>query len=97
MSGADCKRRVVVTGMGVIAPNGKDLVTFWESIRDGRSAAAPLTRFPTGNLPSRVAAEVRDFHIGKYSDPKKARRFDLSIQYGIAAARLAMEDAKGMS
>ena len=58
MSGADCKRRVVVTGMGVIAPNGKDLVTFWESIRDGRSAAVPLTRFPAGNLPSRVAAEV---------------------------------------
>ena len=95
MSGADCKRRVVVTGMGVIAPNGKDLVTFWESIRDGRSAAVPLTRFPAGNLPSRVAAEVSDFHIGKYSDPKKARRFDLSIQYGIAAARLSMQDAKG--
>ena len=95
MRGADCKRRVVVTGMGVIAPNGKDLVTFWESIRDGRSATAPLTRFSVDKLPSRVAAEVRDFHIGKYADPKKSRRFDLSIQFGIAAATLAKADAQG--
>ena len=88
-------RRVVVTGMGVIAPNGKDLVTFWESIRDGRSGTAPLTRFDSTNFPSRVAAEVRDFEFGKYTEPKKARRFDLSIQYGLAAAKLALDDAKG--
>jgi 3-oxoacyl-(acyl-carrier-protein) synthase len=58
----------------------------------------PLRLSPAGtSFNHTLAAEVRDFHIGKYSDPKKARRFDLSIQYGIAAARLAMEDAKGMS
>ncbi len=94
MIATDRERRVVITGMGVIAPNGKDLTTFWESIRDGRSAAAPLTRFASDKMPSRVAAEVRDFDLGLYSDPKKARRFDLSIQYGIAAARLALKDAK---
>ena len=89
------RRRVVVTGMGVIAPSGKDLVTFWESIRDGRTATGPLTRFDGTHFPSRVAAEVRNFDLGKYTDPKKARRFDLSIQYGLAAARLAMDDAGG--
>ncbi len=95
MSSGERTRRVVVTGMGVIAPSGKDLVTFWESIRDGRSGTAPLTRFDSTNFPSRVAAEVKKFELGKYTEPKKARRFDLSIQYGIAAAKLALDDAKG--
>ena len=95
MIGNENKRRVVVTGMGVVAPNGKDLVTFWESIRDGKSGTGPLTRFDSTHFPSRVAAEVRDFELGKYTDPKKARRFDLSIQYGLAAASMALDDAKG--
>ncbi len=89
----DGRRRVVITGMGVIAPNGEDLGAFWGSIRDGRSGAGPLTRFEAAHLPSRVAAEVRDFNLGKYTDAKKARRFDLSIQYGIAAAKQALKDA----
>lgn len=79
--------------MGVIAPNGNDLATFWESILDGRSAAGPLTRFDASNFPSRTAAEVRDFDLGKYTDPKKARRFALAIQYALAAARQALLDA----
>ena len=89
----DRARRVVITGMGVIAPNGCDLSTFWESIRDGRSAARPLTRFESAPFPCRVAAEVRDFDLGEYTDPKKARRFDLAIQFGIAAAKEALRDA----
>ena len=86
-------RRAVITGMGVIAPNGNDLATFWESIRDGRCAARTLTRFEAGHLPSRVAAEVRDFDLARYTDPKKVRRFDLSIQYALAAAKQAITDA----
>ena len=93
MSRNERRRRVVVTGMGVIAPNGNDLATFWGSIRDGRTATAPLTRFDATHLPSRVAAEVRNFNLAKYTDPKKAHRFDLSIQYGLAAARQAITDA----
>lgn len=93
MSCDEHHRRVVVTGMGVVAPNGNDLTTFWESIRDGRSATAPLTRFEAGQFPSRVSAEVRNFDLAKYTDPKKARRLDLSIQYGLAAARMAFTDA----
>ena len=95
MSGWKHERRAVITGMGVIAPNGNDLVTFWESVRDGRSAARTLTRFELGDLPSRVAAEVRDFDLAQYTDPRKVRRFDLSIQYALAASKLAMMDAGG--
>lgn len=93
MISADRRRRVVVTGMGVIAPNGNDLVTFWKSIHEGQSAARPLTRFDCSQLPTRIAAEVRDFDLGKYTDPKKARRFDRAIQFGLAASKLALLDA----
>lgn len=87
------RRRVVITGMGVIAPNGNNLATFWESIRDGRSATGPVTRIDTAKFPTRIAAEVRDFDLGKYTDPKKARRLALAIQYALAAASQALLDA----
>jgi 3-oxoacyl-[acyl-carrier-protein] synthase II len=87
------RRRVVITGMGVIAPNGQDLDTFWRSVRDGVSAAGWVTKFDTSPFPNRVAAEVKEFDASRYMDPKFAKRLDLSIQYGIAAAKLAMQDA----
>lgn len=87
------ERRVVITGLGVIAPNGQDLETFWRTVRDGESAADIISRFDTTGVPSRVAAEIKDFDCGRYLDPKRAKRFDLSIQYGMAAARLAVRDA----
>ncbi len=87
------RRRVVITGMGVIAPNGQNLATFWDSILEGRSAAAPLTRFDASSFPSRTAAEVHDFDLGRYTDRKKARRFDSAIQFGVAAATEALLDA----
>jgi 3-oxoacyl-[acyl-carrier-protein] synthase II len=86
------RRRVVITGMGVIAPNGHDLNAFWNSVRNGESAGAPVTRFDTANLPHRIAAEVSGFDARRYMDPKTARRLDRSSQYAVAAARLAMED-----
>lgn len=87
------RRRVVITGMGVIAPNGQDLDAFWESIRTGSSAAGPVTRFDVSKLPNKIAAEVKHFDISKYVDAKRGRRFDLSAQYGIAAATLAVRDS----
>ena len=87
-------RRVVITGMGVIAANGFTLDAFWESICKGRSAATLLTRFDTTNIPSKVAAEIRGFEPNRYMDTKSARRLDLSLQYGVAAARLATQDAR---
>jgi 3-oxoacyl-[acyl-carrier-protein] synthase II len=87
------RRRVVITGMGVIAPNGQDLDTFWRSVRDGVSAAGWVTQFDPGDVPHKVAAEVRDFDPTRFIEGKKARRYDKSIRYGIAAARLALADA----
>ncbi len=88
------RRRVVITGLGVIAPNGNTLKDFWASIRDGRSAAAPLTRFPANDAPVRIACEVKDFSPSNYMDAKLARRLDRSIQYAIAAAKSSVADAK---
>lgn len=86
-------RRVVITGMGVIAPNGCDLESFWKSVVQGESAAGKVTRFDTSNVPTKIAAEIKGFDCGRYMDPRKARRYDRSIQYGVSAARLAAEHA----
>jgi len=79
--------------MGVIAPNGKDLAGFWHSIRQGISAAAPVTRFDASRFTSRLAAEVKDFQPDAYMDPKMVKRSDLSTQFSVAAASLAVQDA----
>ncbi len=89
----DSPRRVVITGLGVIAPNGSNLVEFWESIRTGSSSAGPLTRFDAAGAPVHIACEVRDFKPEAYMEPKIARRLGRSIQYAIAAAHLAVRDA----
>jgi 3-oxoacyl-[acyl-carrier-protein] synthase II len=86
-------RRVVITGMGVIAPNGQDLGTFWRSVREGISAAGPISRFNTSALPSKIGCEIKDFDPSRYMDGRKSRRFELSIQYAIAASVLAARDS----
>lgn len=86
-------RRVVITGMGVISPSGKDLKEFWKNIREGNSAAAPVTRFDASDLPVKIAAEVKDFDVTHYLKTNKAGRFDRTVQYGVAAATLAAQDA----
>jgi 3-oxoacyl-[acyl-carrier-protein] synthase II len=91
---ADTSRRVVITGMGVIAPSGRDLDTFWDNVRAGRSAAGQLTRFDPNESPSRLAAEVHDWDPLPYMEAKTAKRSERSLQYGIAAAVLAARDAK---
>jgi 3-oxoacyl-[acyl-carrier-protein] synthase II len=86
-------RRVVITGMGVIAPNGQDLDSFWKSVRDGVSAAGPVTRFDASHMPSQLAAEVKGFDSRLFMDAKMSRRSALSTQYAVAAASLAVRDA----
>ena len=90
---AEAQRRVVITGLGVIAPNGSDIATFWASILAGQSAAGPLTRFPAAGAPVSIACEVRDFAPERYMEPKIVRRLDRSLQFGIAAAQLAKRDS----
>jgi len=86
-------RRVVITGMGVISPSGNDLVRLWKNVSGGISAAAPVTRFDVSALPVKIAAEVKDFNAGDYIKSRKPGRLDLTIQYGVAAATMALADS----
>jgi 3-oxoacyl-[acyl-carrier-protein] synthase II len=87
------KRRVVVTGLGIVSPVGNTVAEAWENIVAGRSGIGPITRFDASAFPSRIAGEVKDFHAAKYVAPKEARRYDTFIHYGIAASMQAIEDA----
>ncbi len=86
-------RRVVVTGLGIISPSGKDVDTLWRNVRDGVSAAAPITRFDVCSLPVKIGAEVKDFRITDYAEVRTSR-LDMSVQYGVAAATMALRDSK---
>lgn len=86
-------RRVVVTGIGAVTPLGNDIATTWDGIINGRSGLGPITRFPEGVLPVKYAAEVKNFDPLKYFDGKEVRRTDIFEQYGVAAARQAVDDA----
>src|SRR6476661_10875550 len=87
------KRRVVVTGVGAITPVGNDVESTWKSILEGRSGAAPITKFDTSNFPVTFACEVKGFDPALYMDRKEARRSDLYTQYSMAGAVQAMTDA----
>jgi 3-oxoacyl-[acyl-carrier-protein] synthase II len=79
--------------MGVIAPSGKDLKTFWSNVRGGISSAAPVSRFDASRPPVKIASEVKDFDVSDFIKSRKPGRFDLTIQYGVAAASLAVTDS----
>jgi 3-oxoacyl-[acyl-carrier-protein] synthase II len=83
-------RRAVITGMGVVAPNGEDLDTFWSSIREGKSAGAAVTKIDSSETPGYVAAEIKGFDPKNFIDVKNIRRICLSTQYAIAAAKKAV-------
>jgi 3-oxoacyl-[acyl-carrier-protein] synthase II len=87
-------RRVVITGMGVIAPNGIGIEGFWNSLIHGRSGIRKITHFDPSSYPSQVGGEVQDFDPGDYMTPKGARRMDRFSQFAVACARLALEDAR---
>ena len=86
-------RRAVITGMGVIAPNGVGLQEFWEATCGGRSGIKPLTRFDTSLFPTKIAGSVEDFEPTAYMTPRLARRLDRFAQFGLAAARMALDDS----
>jgi len=87
------RNAVVVTGMGVISPVGNTLAEYWESLVSGRSGVSRVTRFDASNFPTKIAAEVKGFNPEDFMDRKDVRRTDVFVQYGIAAARQAVEDA----
>jgi 3-oxoacyl-[acyl-carrier-protein] synthase II len=88
------RRRVVVTGIGLVSPLGVGTEVNWRALVEGRSGVGPLTRFDATGYDSRIAGEVPGFDATLYLDKKEARRADLFIQYGIAAAQLAHDDAR---
>ncbi len=87
------KRRVVVTGLGIVSPVGNDVRSAWESIVAGRSGIAPVTRFDTSNFPTHFGGEIRGLDLAQYLSPKEVRRMDAFMQYGVVAGMQAMRDS----
>jgi len=87
------RRRVVITGMGMLTPVGNNVQDSWEAILAGRSGAAFIDSFDTSPFTTRFSASVKNFDIREYISAKEARKIDTFIQYGIAAAKQAINDA----
>jgi 3-oxoacyl-[acyl-carrier-protein] synthase II len=87
------KRKVVVTGMGVMSSLGSDLNTFWANLQAGKSGVGPISFFDASEYPTRIAAEIKDFNPEDYMDKKDARRMDRFVQFAVAASQKALEDA----
>ena len=88
------KRRVVVTGLGMISPLGIGNEPTWESLIAGRSGIGPITKFDTAQYTTRIAGEVRGFDPTKWIEKKEVKKFDSFIQFAIAAAEIAVADAQ---
>ncbi len=86
-------RRVVVTGLGTVSPVGNTVDEAWLALLDGRSGAAPITKFDASNLKVRFACEIKDFDAQAYISRKEARRYDKFVQYAIAAAQQAVDQS----
>jgi 3-oxoacyl-[acyl-carrier-protein] synthase II len=84
------KRRVVVTGLGLISPVGGNVADSWAAVLRGESGIGPITRFDVSSFPTRFGGAVRDFSIEDYMSAKEARRMDDFMHYGIAAGMQAM-------
>jgi 3-oxoacyl-[acyl-carrier-protein] synthase II len=87
------RRRVVVTGMGIVSPVGIGLSAAWANILAARSGIATITRFDASAFPSRIAGEVKDFDVTQYLSGKDARRYDTFVHYGQVATMEAVRDA----
>src|SRR5215469_10771189 len=88
------QRRVVITGLGVLAPNGCGKETFWQACIQGRSGIRPITRFSTDDFSTRIAGNVPDFAPEAFGlTPDECTRLGRTGQFAVAAANLALEDA----
>lgn len=86
-------RRVVVTGMGAITPIGLSVDEFFASVKEGKTGFAEITHFDASEYKCHIAAEVKNFDVKQYMDPKAAKRMELFSQYAVAAAKEAIEDS----
>lgn len=87
------KRRVVVTGLGILSPLGNDLQSSWDGIVNGRSGIGPITHFDVSAFSTRIAGEVKDFDASKWIAPKDIKKMDPFVHYGVAASMMAIADA----
>jgi len=87
------RRRVAVTGIGPVTPIGTGIGPFWDAVLNGRSGAGPVTAFDTEGFSVKFAAEVDDFNIDDFLEPRKSRRMERFTQLAYAASKLALEDA----
>lgn len=87
------KRRVVVTGVGLVTPLGVGTENVWQRILNGESGIAPTTRFDVTRHETKFAGEVKEFKAEEFITPKDIKRMDLFIQYALAASKIAVEDA----
>jgi 3-oxoacyl-[acyl-carrier-protein] synthase II len=83
----------VVTGLGLISPTGNTVADGWNNVRDGVSGIGPIEHFDASAYTTRFAGTIRNFDLGKYLEPKEARKCDQFMHYGIAASMQAMQDA----
>ncbi len=87
------RRRVVVTGLGIVSPVGNDVARAWSAILEGRSGIGPVTRIDTATFATHFGGEIRDLDIEPYLSVKDARRMDAFMQYGVIAGMQAMRDS----
>ncbi len=87
------KRRVVVTGLGIVSPVGSSVPSAWDAVLRGESGIGPVTRFDVSAFPARFGGQVKDFDVGQYIAPKEARRMDDFMHYGVAAGMQAVTDS----
>lgn len=87
------KRRVVVTGIGMVTPLGLSAEKTWQAILKGESGVRPITHIDVADSPVRIAATVQNFDVTPYMNPKDVRRLDTFIQYGVVASKQALDDS----
>lgn len=87
------RRRVVITGLGIISPVGNTVADAWANILAGKSGITRISKFDPTPFASQIAGEVKDFDVSQYLNPKDARRMDTFIQYGLAAGIQAVKDS----
>ncbi|WP_299789163.1 beta-ketoacyl-ACP synthase II [uncultured Shewanella sp.] len=87
------KRRVVVTGIGLVTPVGNTVDSSWKALVSGKSGIAPITKFDASEFSTRFSGSVKDFEVEQYMSKKDARKMDLFIQYGMAAGIQAITDS----
>ncbi|MDP2912824.1 MAG: beta-ketoacyl-ACP synthase II [Candidatus Omnitrophota bacterium] len=87
------KRRVVVTGLGVVSPVGNNTEAFWKSLLEGKSGVNRITRFDPTYFTSKIAAEVKDFDPAPYLSPKEIKRTDRFVQFAVVSSKMAIIDS----